>query len=143
MPQKVPTSFTNDPKYLGEELKTDYDYNSCRVPWHLGTDYVASGDAAVKARLAKINSFIRMKTGDDASKIVDGYSLTGVSPNGAAFHSCFTAGFGVASIVDAANQKWVDSVWQQLADAGFEDYYGDTIRLLAMIVISGNWWTPQ
>jgi endo-1,4-beta-D-glucanase Y len=38
MPKVVPTSFTNNPMYLGEELKTDYDYNSCRVPWHVGTD---------------------------------------------------------------------------------------------------------
>jgi endo-1,4-beta-D-glucanase Y len=142
MPKVVPTSFTNNPMYLGEELKTDYDYNSCRVPWHLGTDYVASGDAAVKARLAKINTFIRMKTGDDASKIVDGYSLAGVIPAMAGPHSCFTSGFAVSAIVDAANQKWVDSTWQQLADSEFEDYYGDTIRLISMIVISGNWWTP-
>ena len=142
MPAVVPISFTNDPKYLGEELKTDYDYNSCRVPWHLGTDYAASGDAAVKARLAKINTFIRMKTGDDPSKIVDGYSLMGISPASAGPNPCFTSGFGVAAIVDAANQKWLDGIWDDLSGADLEDYYGDTIRLIAMIVISGNWWAP-
>ncbi|HXU82324.1 MAG TPA: glycosyl hydrolase family 8 [Polyangia bacterium] len=142
MPAVVPVSFANNPMYLGEELKTDYDYNSCRVPWHLGTDYVASGDAAVKARLAKINTFIRMKTGNDPSKIVDGYSLAGISPASAGPNPCFTSGFGVAAIVDAANQAWLDGIWDDLAGGDVEDYYGDTIRLIAMMVISGNWWTP-
>jgi endo-1,4-beta-D-glucanase Y len=142
MPKVVPISFTNDPKYLGEELKTDYDYNSCRVPWHLGTDYVSSGDAAVKARLAKINTFIRGATGDDPDKIVDGYNLAGMSPASAGPNDCFTASFGVAGIIDAANQKWVDGIWDHLAAAPIEDYYGDTIRLIAMMVISGNWWAP-
>jgi endo-1,4-beta-D-glucanase Y len=142
MPKAVPTSFTNDPKYLGEDLKTDFDYNSCRVPWHLGTDYVASGDPAVKARLAKINAFIKAKTNNDPENIVDGYSLAGMPPSGAGANDCFTAGFGVAAIIDAANQDWVDKIYDHLAQAKAEDYYGDTIRLLAMIVISGNWWAP-
>jgi endo-1,4-beta-D-glucanase Y len=143
MPKVVPISFTNDPKYLGEELKTDYDYNSCRVPWHLGTDYVATGgDAAVKGRLDKINAFIKMKTGGDPSKIVDGYSLAGISPASAGPNDCFTASFGVSAIVDKANQQWLDGIWDQISKAPPDDYYGDTIRLISMIVISGNWWTP-
>jgi endo-1,4-beta-D-glucanase Y len=142
-PKVVPVSFANDPRYLGEALKTDYDYNSCRVPWHLGTDYVASnGEAAVKARLDKINAFIKTKTGGDPSKIVDGYSLTGISPISAGPNDCFTAGFGVAAIVDQANQQWLDGIWNHLAHAQPQDYYGDTVRLLAMVVISGNWWAP-
>jgi hypothetical protein len=103
---------------------------------------VASGDAAVKNRLAKINAFIRKKTGEDPDKIVDGYSLAGDPWAMAGPNDCFTAGFGVAAIVDAANQKWVDGIWAHLADAQPEDYYGDTIRLIAMMVMSGNWWTP-
>jgi endo-1,4-beta-D-glucanase Y len=141
-PKVVPIAFTNDPKYLGEELKTDYDYNSCRVPWHLGTDYVVSNDAGVKGRLDKINAFIKGKTGGDPSKIVDGYSLLGVSPASAGANDCFTAGFGVAAIVDKANQQWLDGIWGHLSQAAPDDYYPDTIRLIAMMVISGNWWAP-
>jgi endo-1,4-beta-D-glucanase Y len=142
MPSAVPVSFANDSRFLGEMLNTDYDYNSCRVPWRLGTDYIVSGDAMVKARLAKINAFIRKKTGEDPEKIVDGYSLAGVPWAKAGPNDCFTAGFGVSAIVDAENQKWVDGIWAHLADAQIEDYYGDTIRLISMIVISGNWWAP-
>jgi endo-1,4-beta-D-glucanase Y len=141
-PSAVPVSFANDARFLGEMLNTDFDYNSCRVPWRLGTDYIVSGDAAVKGRLAKINTFIRQKTGNDPDKIVDGYSLAGVPWAKAGPNDCFTAGFGVSAIVDAANQEWVDGIWAHLADAPIEDYYGDTIRLIAMIVMSGNWWTP-
>jgi endo-1,4-beta-D-glucanase Y len=142
MPTVVPVSFANDVRFLGEMLNTDFDYNSCRVPWHLGTDYVTTGDAATKGRIAKMNAFIRQRTGEDPEKIVDGYSLDGVPWAKAGPNDCFTAGFGVSAIVDAANQKWVDGIWSHLADAQIEDYYGDTIRLIAMIVMSGNWWTP-
>jgi endo-1,4-beta-D-glucanase Y len=142
MPTVVPVSFANDVRFLGEDLKTDFDYNSCRVPWHLGTDYLVTGDAAVKARVAKMNAFIRQRTGEDPDKIVDGYSLAGEPWAKAGPHDCFTAGFGVAGLVDASNQKWVDGIWAHLADAQVEDYYGDTIRLISMIVMSGNWWTP-
>jgi endo-1,4-beta-D-glucanase Y len=142
MPTVVPVSFANDVRFLGEMLNTDYDYNSCRVPWHLGTDYVTSGDPAVKARVAKMNAFIRQRTGEDPDKIVDGYSLAGEPWAKAGPHDCFTAGFGVAAIVDAANQKWADGIWAHLSDAPIQDYYGDTIRLIAMMVMSGNWWTP-
>jgi endo-1,4-beta-D-glucanase Y len=142
MPTVVPVSFANDVRFLGEMLNTDFDYNSCRVPWHLGTDYVVTGDPATKARAAKMNAWIRQRTGEDPEKIVDGYSLAGDPWAKAGPHDCFTAGFGVAAIVDAANQKWVDGIWAHLGDAPIQDYYGDTIRLIAMMVMSGNWWTP-
>jgi hypothetical protein len=111
MPSAVPVSFANDARFLGEMLNTDFDYNSCRVPWRLGTDYVVSGDAAVKGRLAKMNTWIRQKTGDKPDNIVDGYSLAGDPWLKAGPNDCFTAGFGVSAIVDAANQKWVDDIW--------------------------------
>jgi hypothetical protein len=29
-----------------------------------------------------------------------------------------------------------------MAARGTSEYYGDTIKLLGMIVMSGNWWKP-
>jgi endo-1,4-beta-D-glucanase Y len=142
VPSPVPLSFANDPRFLGEMLRAEYDYNACQVPWRLGTDYLVSGDSRARTALARINTFIRNRTGDDPRKIVDGYSLAGVPPSGAQPHDCFTAAFGVAGMIDAANQTWVTAIWDELASHTDSDYYQDTIRLLAMIVMSGNWWTP-
>jgi hypothetical protein len=75
--------------------------------------------------------------------IIDGYSLDGVphvkdaGPNG-----CFTGSFGVAAMVDSSNQAWLDAIWKDLAASPADTYYGDTIRLITMIVMSGNWWAP-
>src|SRR4029077_18396448 len=49
------------------------------------------------------------------------------------------------AMVDAANQGWLDAIWDlmvatPLADGG---YYENTLKLLAMIVMSGNWWAPE
>jgi endo-1,4-beta-D-glucanase Y len=156
MPLQVPFTITNGPD-LAEDLHSDYDYNSCRVPWRLASDYVVSGDAKVKARLAKINAFIQKQTGGDPSKIIDGYSLAGEpwvasNPprmiNGMAEYprenGCFTASFGTGAIVDAANQAWVDAVWNfmQTKDFSKDDEYTNSVTLMNMIVMSGNWWAP-
>jgi hypothetical protein len=138
----VPVATANDSRFLGEELNTDYDYNSCRVPWHLGTDWVVKGDPLVKKRLQKINAFIKTQTGGDSTKIVDGYDLQGHPWAMAMPNDCFTAGFGVAAMVDVGNQKWLDGIWDHLADASTDAYYSDTIRVLTMLVMSGNWWAP-
>jgi endo-1,4-beta-D-glucanase Y len=145
MPKQIPMAITNNPNGLAEDLHADYDYNSCRVPWRLGTDYVVTGDPAVKARIAKINSFIMKQTGGDPSKIIDGYSLAGMpwTGMGAGENGCFTASFGTGAIVDAGNQAWVDGIWERIRMSGLEnDEYTASVKLLNMIVMSGNWWAP-
>ena len=48
------------------------------------------------------------------------------------------------AIVDAANQQWVDAVWQFLLNKPFgsEDEYTNSVTLLNLMVMSGNWWAP-
>src|SRR5204862_3352774 len=67
----VPTG----PEYLENSTDGDYGYNSCRVPWHIGADYIVSGDMRAKAEADKINKWIRQATGGDPSKVGDGYKL--------------------------------------------------------------------
>jgi endo-1,4-beta-D-glucanase Y len=142
-PLPVPLEEANDPNYLSENLQADFDYNACRVPWRMGTDYLVTGDPAGKTILSRFNAFITDKTKNDPSMIIDGYSLDGVphvkdaGPNG-----CFTGSFGVAAMVDSSNQAWLDAIWKDLAASPADTYYGDTIRLITMIVMSGNWWAP-
>jgi endo-1,4-beta-D-glucanase Y len=160
MPEQVPLSVTNQKGGLEEGLHTDYDYNSCRVPWRLATDYVVTGDVKVKDRLAKINAFIQKQTGGDPAKIVDGYSLKGepwtVDPKAPpelssagtpvvpGENGCFTSSFGTGAIVDSKNQAWVDAVWKFMNAKKFdaEDEYTNSVNLLNMIVMTGNWWAP-
>jgi hypothetical protein len=47
-------------------------------------------------------------------------------------------------MVDASYQPWLNALWDATTRAGFDpkDYYGDTLRLLAVLTISGNVWKP-
>jgi hypothetical protein len=110
----------------------------------LATDYAVSKDAASKGELTKINEAIKKATGGDPSKIVDGYLLTGAA-YGTKSTPDFFAPLGAAAVFDAGNQAWADGLWKAMAAAGAAGNGGsdvDSINLLGMLVMSGNWWAP-
>ena len=45
-------------------------------------------------------------------------------------------------MVDSSNQAWLDAIWKDLVAGGSQGYYEDSIKMLSMIVMSGNWWEP-
>jgi len=123
-----------------------YDYNACRDPWRLGTDFIVSGDARAHTAVQRINSWIRGVTGGAPSAIRSGYQLSGSMSAGADYLSmAFVAPLGVGAMVDAANQAWLNAVWDLAVATPItsEGYYENTLKLLAMIVMSGNWWPPE
>src|SRR5687768_5911745 len=95
-------------KFLESVTDGQYGYNSCRVPWRIGTDYLVNGDPRAKLPLDLITNFIRTKTGDNPALIVDGYALDG-GPAARAWGEsfAFTGPFGVAAMADAKNQAWL------------------------------------
>src|SRR5262249_4033096 len=117
----------------------------CRVPWRLALDFLLSGDVRAQAAVQRINRFIRAKTGEDPARVRDGYHLDGTElhPDSDSV-AAFVAPFGVAAMVDAENQKWLDAVYTAVVarplDA--EDYFGNTLKLLALFAMSGNTWSP-
>jgi hypothetical protein len=46
-----------------------------------------------------------------------------------------------AQISDPGQQAYLDAGWTQMAQSR-EGYYEDSIGLLSMLIISGNWWRP-
>lgn len=125
-------------------LDGGYGSNSCRVPWHFGTDWVVSGDARTKTALQRINSWIQADSGGSVDNIRAGYLLDGSrTGRGDYFAWSFIAPFGVAAMADASNQAWLDTIWERMAnDQETSLYFDDSIRLFAMLVMSGNWWQP-
>jgi endo-1,4-beta-D-glucanase Y len=123
-----------------------YSYNACRVPWRLATDYVTNGDSRAKTALDKINSWIRTKTTNDPSTIGAGYKLNGDAIPGTDYSSlAFIAPFGVGAMVNSTNQTWLNDTWDYIVGTPLsaEGYYENTLKLLSMIVMSGNWWAPE
>jgi len=134
------------PGFLEGSTDGMYSYNACRVPWRLATDYVTNGDSRAKTALDKINSWIRTKTSNDPSAIGAGYKLNGDAIPGTDYHSlAFIAPMGAGAIVNSTNQAWLNDVWDEVAGTPLsaEGYYENTLKLLSMIVMSGNWWAPE
>jgi len=90
-----------------------------------------------------MTAWFRHAVQDNPSRIGDGYDLGGTAFS----HQramAFVAPLAVAAVVDAANQQWLDALWTEIVRTPRQDeeYYGNTLKMLAMIVLSGNWWTP-
>jgi endo-1,4-beta-D-glucanase Y len=125
--------------YLEAPTDGEYSWNSCRVPWHIATDYVVSSDPRAKKLLTLMNTWVVGATGGDPGQIVSGYALGGAPIPGQSPSSPFTSPFGVAAMA-GTDQAWLDAIWNGMAVN--QGYYGDSITLLSMIVMSGNWWAP-
>jgi endoglucanase len=126
---------------LESENDGQYGWNACRVPWRLGSDFAVSGDARARAALAKMAAWIEGESQGRPGSVVDGYRLDGARI-GKGPSAAYIAPFGVAAMVDVAHQRFLDAVWSWLESRPPEGYYADSIRLLSLIVMSGNWWSP-
>jgi endo-1,4-beta-D-glucanase Y len=131
-----------NPYFLEDKYDGQYNYNACRVPWRIATDYLMTGDKRSKNIVTKINRWVRETTNNDTYNLSAGYTLAGNDIKGRYFEALsFVAPFAVSAMVDSKNQVWLNHVWDYLI--GFKlkdyDYYDNSIKLLNMIILSGNY----
>ncbi|MDP9079399.1 MAG: glycosyl hydrolase family 8 [Bacteroidota bacterium] len=134
------------PNYLESRYDGYYNYNACRDPWRLATDYLLTGDKRSKQLVDKINRWIRSTTKNDTYNLGAGYSLDGVDMKHRNFEALsFVAPFAVSAMVDAKNQAWLNKVWDYLVAFKLKDYdyYDNSIKMLDLIIISGNYWEAE
>ncbi len=132
------------PDFLEGKLDGHYSYNACRDPWRLGTDYLLNGDNRALNAVKKINNWLYEETGGDAGNIFAGYYLNGTKA--ADWNDVsFTAPFAVGAMTDTTKQDWLNSLYDEVLSSVTADngYYGNTLKLLSMLVISGNYRVPQ
>jgi endoglucanase len=135
----------------GQVLETSNDgsyfYNACRDPWNLGVDYLVNGDVRAKNAVEKITTWIKSTTSNDINNIQSEYKLDGSTLNQNYKHLAFIAPFAVGACVDVNNQTWLNNLWSYIVAAPLGNngngYYGDIIKMQCMIIVSGNYWTPQ
>lgn len=120
-----------------------YYYNACRTPLRIVADYAHSGDARAKTAVDKMVGWLRTATNDSLLKMKAGYDLSGKVISGSNYYTnAFAAPMLAASIANSANQNFLNLGWKKISSTK-ESYYEDSINLLAMLLISGNWWSPQ
>jgi hypothetical protein len=132
--------------YLESRYDGYYNYNACRVPWRIATDYLLTGDPRAKAVNDKINRWIRETTKNKPYNISAGYTLAGNDIKGRYFEALsFIGPFAVSAMVDQKNQQWLNDVWDYLVNFKLKDYdyYDNSVKLLNMIILAGNYWEPK
>jgi endo-1,4-beta-D-glucanase Y len=134
------------PKGKALEGKHDghYSYNSCRVPLRVGLDFLLHGEPRAKTAVHRITEWAKITTGGRPERIVAGYDLAGKILDRDDRSMAFTACFGVGAMCDAAHQEWLNALWDHIVASDDPDdrYYARTLKMLCLIAMSGNWWSP-
>ena len=120
-----------------------YGVNACRVPWRIGVDYLMNGEARAKAFLAKLTTWAEGTSGGNPGGFVGKYWPDGdpysSDTQGALFYS---GPLGVGAMARGGS-AWLDKLWTHTRSAGATVYYQDTLRVLTLVAMSGNWWSPH
>jgi endoglucanase len=150
--------------YLESRYDGCYYYNACRVPWRMATDFILNGDQRAAAISATINRWIRLTTRGNPDNISAGYSLAGNDLPHHYFEALsFITPFAISAMVNDSNtnenvnsragsdrgknrdaQIWLNKLWDYIVRFRLSqfDYYDNSIKMIGMITISGNYWAP-
>ena len=134
---------THEAAVAGEHNYYNYSYNSCRVPWRLALDWAHNGTPAAQTQINRISAWLRGATNGDPEDIRSIYRLDGnpVDPDrraSIAFVGPFTAGM----IGDVANQQFLNRTYDHLIERDTRGFYNNSLRLLSLFLITGNWRAP-
>lgn len=132
--------------YLESKHDGVYNYNACRVPWRIATDYIIHGDRRAKQFVKPINKWIQETTDNNPDNISAGYTLDGNDLKTRNFEALsFICPFAIAAMVDSKNQEWLNKLWNYIIHFKLNDfdYYDNSIKMLNLIILSHNYWTPE
>lgn len=134
------------PYFLEDAWDGAYVYNATRDPWRLATDFAMNGEPRARAAVGKLERWFRTSTGGSPWSIHAGYTLDGNPlPYSSYLSMAFVGPLAAGAIVDPENQQWLNDLWDVMVQTpvGHEGYYEDSLKLLSMVVASGNWWSPD
>lgn len=136
-------------KYLETRHDGDFSYNACRTPWRLAMSWILLGRDELLAVQQQQARWIRSATQGRPAALRAGYWVLN-GPNGQPFvhygDLAFLAPFAVNAMLGGPEgQDWLNRLWDAMVGGLYGpvvDYYGDSLRLQAMLVLSGNQWQP-
>lgn len=135
----------------------DYWYNSCRVPWRFTLAYTHNEDSRILTAMENMNNWAYA----NAESLQGGYDLDGnVLPGHLYTDACFQAPImagltlGLGDNPATNTSSTVTTMWNTVKNFAndhvattkkdsYSKYYSNSISLLSMLLVSGNWWEPS
>lgn len=126
-----------------------YGYDSSRVPWRVGLDYLWHGTkySPLARTLPDTNAkWLQEVSGGKPANVNVAYELNG-EPKGTGQDPRVTVSpIAVGAMVDASNQEWLNTLyaWMRVQVPGATtdgvppSYFGDTVMLCCMLVLTSN-----
>ena len=127
--------------FLERDSDNDFSWNACRFPWRITMDYIHYNVPEAKEVASRVASWVIESSKNDPSNITAVYTLEGIPLLPWRKSSAFTSPLLVACMTDTANQEYINKGWEVIKDYHLR-YFSDSINLLCMLVLSGNWWAP-
>jgi endo-1,4-beta-D-glucanase Y len=128
----------------GGASPTNYQYDSCRMPFRIGLDYCWTGDTTAQSYVAKTSKFFSTTVGG-ATKIVDGYDLNGTAhaqyQNGSIQSSAFVGPAGVGAMSSSTYQTFVDDAYAVLVTGKAlvgGTYYDESWMVMSLLMMTAN-----
>jgi endo-1,4-beta-D-glucanase Y len=131
------TTAAGDSATAGDNLAYMYDYGSARIPWRLAKDAAWNCDPRARAHVERLNAFFR---GVGAKRIVDGYRLDG-RPTAGGHNAVFVAPAAAGAML-SPDARFRAEMWNETVALRNDGYYADSLRLLALLLASGNMQPP-
>lgn len=134
-----------EPHFLENFSDGSYGANACRVPWRIGMDHIHFGTSESKSVLSSIMNWLINDTSGNISGMLNGYHLDGepLFENNIAPRGMYAAPFMVASTCSEKYKSFLNSSWTYLSQFKSEEgYYSNSISMLCLLAVSGNWWNP-
>jgi hypothetical protein len=130
------------PRFLESDYDGDYFYNACRVPWRVGLSVILHDDPRARTILERFMAWATARHAR-AADFGAGYRLDGADIPGNDYdEAAFIAPTGVGA-ASTAHPAWLDQAWAYTAQDRQSDYYGDSLSLLCLMTMSGNFWLPR
>jgi hypothetical protein len=133
-----------------------YSWNSCRIPWRLGTAYLLYGNMPMTGNLSNpslltysikpLNDYAKARISDRSTMcgLDINYDLNStLASSSQSAYPGFAAPFLVTATAMGDDQRWVDDFWAYPGLSNFQNnWYADYHKLIIMLTASGNFWKP-
>ena len=132
-------NFSSEVSWAVHEGKK-YSYDASRTPWRIALDYLWHGNTEALAYSNSCIDFINAKNGLD--NIYPGYNLDGTPFETSYKDVTFTGAYATAAMA-SNNQEFVNNAYSKVVEMTTDAYFGATLRVLYLLTLSGNFYSPD